>query len=170
MAVPTPDPGPLITGGAVRFLVDDHLRRLARWLCCAGFDAAWEPKIADRELYRRSYVEKRTILTMKKSLWAPRLMHLKTRDVKEQFRIVLKTFDLDPYELAFTRCVQCNVLLEEVSKEDVAGEVPEMAFERHDTFRRCPNCEQVFWRGTHTERTLRFFEEATGRERPERFA
>ncbi len=85
-----PDPGPLSTGGPVRFLVDDHLRRLARWLRCAGFDAAWEPSIADRELYRRSFVEKRTILTMKKSLWAPRLYRVRTHDVKEQFRDVVE--------------------------------------------------------------------------------
>jgi uncharacterized protein len=152
-----PDDGP------IRFLVDDHLRRLARWLRLAGFDAAWEPVIADRELYRRSYVEKRTILTMKKSLWAPRLHHIKTRSVKEQFRDVMETFGLDPYELAFSRCVACNVLLEDVPREEVVDLVPEKALARHDRFRHCPECKQVFWRGSHTNRTLRFFEEAMTR-------
>ncbi len=38
-----------------RFLVDDHLRRLSRWLRSAGLDAVWEREIADRELYRRSW-------------------------------------------------------------------------------------------------------------------
>ncbi len=156
-------------GGPIRFLVDDHLKRLARWLRSAGFDAAWEPVIADRELYRRSWVEKRTILTMKKSLWAPRLHHVKTYDVRAQFRDVIETFDLDPYECAFTRCVLCNVLHEEVRKEDVEDVVPERAYAQHQDFRRCPACQKVFWRGTHTERTLIFFEEATGRERPARF-
>ncbi len=155
--------------GPIRFLVDDHLRRLARWLRSAGLDAAWEAVIADRELYRRSWVEKRTILTMKKSMWAPRLHHVKTRDVPAQFRDVIETFDLDPFEFAFTRCVLCNVLHEEAPKEDVAADVPDRALERHDHFRRCPQCLKVFWRGSHTERTLKFFEEATGRSRPERF-
>ena len=164
----SPDPGGS-ESGTIRFLVDDHLKRLARWLRSAGFDAAWEPVIADRELYRRSWVEKRTILTMQKSLWAPRLHHVKTRDVREQFCDVIQTFDLDPYEFAFTRCVVCNVPHEEATKEDVAGDVPDRAFERQDHFRRCPQCSKVFWRGTHTERTLQFFEEATGRSRPARF-
>ena len=164
-----PDSGPLVTGGPVRFLVDDHLRRLARWLRSAGIDTAWEPEIADRELYRRSWVEKRTILTMKRSLWAPRLHRIRTQNVKGQFKDVMDTFDLDPFESAFTRCVVCNVPLEEAPKEDVADAVPEKAYARQQHFSRCPNCEKVFWRGSHTARTLRFFEEAMGRERPKRF-
>ncbi len=164
-----PDPGPLVTGGPIRFMVDDHLRRLARKLRSAGLDAAWEPEIADRELYRRSWLEKRTILTMKKSLWAPRLYLLRSQNVLAQFRGVMETFDLDPFAVPFTRCVLCNVLHEEVDREDVAATVPGNAYGLHLHFRRCPRCEKVFWRGSHTERTLRFFEEATGRERPERF-
>lgn len=164
-----PESGPLVTGGPLRFLVDDHLRRLARWMRSAGLDAEWEPSIPDRELYRRSYVEKRTILTMKKSLWAPRLHTIKSQNVKVQFRDVLETFSIDPFEQAFTRCVVCNVLHEPVPREDVVDVVPPNSFERQEHFRRCPKCEQVFWRGSHTERTLRFFEEVSGSPRPERF-
>jgi uncharacterized protein with PIN domain len=154
----------------IRFLVDDHLRRLARWLRSAGADAAWEAAIADRELYRRSWVEKRTILTMKKSLWAPRLLRIGSTAISEQFAQVVEACGLDPYERAFTRCVDCNVVTEDVPREAVEGEVPPKAYERHDSYRRCPACRKVFWRGVHTERTLAFFEAATGRPRPERFA
>lgn len=153
----------------IRFIVDDHLKRLARWLRSAGFDSAWQLDMPNRELYRRSWVEKRTILTMDKSLWAPRLHRLTSYDVAEQFRDVIGTFDLDPYEFAFTRCVVCNVPLEVAPKETVADVVPPKAYAHYDEYQRCPACERVFWRGTHTERTLRFFEEATGKPRPERF-
>jgi len=155
-----------MTEPPIRFLVDDHLRRLARWLRSAGFDAAWERDIPHRELYRRSWTEKRTILTMNRRLWAPRLHRLSSYDVREQFGEVMETFGLDPFESAFTRCVLCNVPLEPAEKESVADEVPPKAFARYDRYRRCPECGKVFWRGTHTERTLRFFEEATGRPRP----
>lgn len=153
----------------IRFLVDDHLKRLARWLRSAGIDAAFEIDIPNRELYRRSWVEKRTILTMDRKLWAPRLHRLVSYDVAEQFRDVMEKFGLDPYERAFTRCVVCNTPLERAAKEDVADAVPPKAYEHYDVYQRCPSCERVFWRGTHTERTLRFFENATGRPRPERF-
>jgi uncharacterized protein with PIN domain len=153
----------------IRFLVDDHLRRLARWLRSAGADAAWEASIPDRELYRRSWVEKRTILTMKKSLWAPRLLKIRSFEIAEQFAQVVLECGLDPYERAFTRCVDCNVLTADVPREAVAAEVPPKALARYDRFRRCPACRKVFWRGTHTERTLEFFESATGRPRPESF-
>jgi len=163
MTKETPEP-------PIRFLVDDHLRRLARWLRSAGFDAAWEVEIADRELYRRSWVEKRTILTMDKRLWAPRLHRLSSHDVHEQFQDVIETFELDPYEFAFVRCVVCNVPLERAAKDEVADRVPPKALARHDRYQHCPECDRVFWRGTHTARTLRFFQEATGIAIPERFS
>lgn len=153
----------------IRFLVDDHLRRLARWLCSAGLDAEWEEAIADRELYRRSWVEKRTILTMDRSLWAPRLYQVKSRKIGEQFRAVVTEFSIDPYEDAFTRCVLCNVLHQCVPKEEVADDVPPKAYARYDQYRRCPSCRRVFWRGGHTRWTLEFFENATGKNRPARF-
>ena len=162
----SPDPT-IADGGPIRFLVDDHLKRLARWLRSAGLDAVWEPEIANRELYRRSWVEKRTILTMDRSLWAPRLLQITSRDVREQFREVIEAFEIDPYASAFTRCVVCNVPLEPASKEDVEGDVPPKAYARFDRYRRCPSCRRVFWRGTHTDRTLRFFEEATGKAPPD---
>jgi uncharacterized protein with PIN domain len=154
----------------VRFLADDHVRRLARWLRSAGFDTFWEADIPNRELYRLSWVEKRSILTLDRKLWAPRLLRLSSRSVSAQFREVMEHFGLDPFEFAFTRCVVCNVPLERIAKEEVDAKIPYMAFDHHDTYKFCPSCERVFWRGTHTERTLRFFEEATGLIRPERFA
>ena len=121
------------------------------------------------ELYRRSWVEKRTILTMKQSLWAPRLVRIESTAILSQFAQVVAVFGLDPYERAFTRCVDCNVVTEDVPRGSVEGDVPPKAYARHDSYRRCPACRKVFWRGVHTERTLAFFESATGRPRPERF-
>lgn len=154
----------------IRFLVDDHLRRLSRWLRSAGFDSVFEDGITTRELYRRSWTEKRTILTMDKSMWAPRLHRLTSHDVPTQFRDVIETFTLDPYEFAFSRCVVCNVLLETVAKEDVAERVPPKAYARYDVYRHCPDCDRVFWRGTHTTRTLTFFFESTGIAVPDHFS
>ena len=55
-------------------------------------------------------------------------------------------------------------------KEEVADAVPDKAYAHYDRFRRCPSCEQVFWRGTHTTRTLTFFFESTGIPVPDRFS
>ena len=49
----------------------------------------------------------------------------------------------------FTRCTECNVGLEEVSSEEVKELVPPFVFQGHKKYRRCPNCQKVFWRGTH---------------------
>ena len=130
----------------------------------------FEDGITTRELYRRSWTEKRTILTMDKRMWAPRLHRLTSHHVPTQFRDVIETFDLDPYEFAFSRCVVCNVPLEQVEKESVADRVPPRAYAHYDVYRHCPECDRVFWRGTHTTRTLTFFFESTCRPVPDRFS
>ena len=106
---------------------------------------------------------------MKRSLWAPRLLQIESREIRAQFRQVVETFGIDPYANALSRCVVCNVPVDPVAKEEVRGEVPPKAWAHATRFRRCASCRRVFWRGTHTERTLRFFEEATGVPRPARF-
>lgn len=51
-------------GAQPRFFCDDHLRRLARWLRAAGYDAAWERAIDDRALLARCRDEDRVLLTL----------------------------------------------------------------------------------------------------------
>src|SRR5947208_540619 len=46
-----------------RFLADCNVGRLARWLRVLGYDAAYEPKIADSELVARALAEGRVLLT-----------------------------------------------------------------------------------------------------------
>jgi uncharacterized protein with PIN domain len=50
---------------------------------------------------------------------------------------------------AFGRCLDCNVPLENLSREAARPLVPFFVYQIHYEFRRCPKCRKVFWPGSH---------------------
>jgi hypothetical protein len=53
---------------------------------------------------------------------------------------------------SFSRCPVCNGALEVADREAVRAHVPAYVAETHRTFRRCPCCGRIYWRGTHWQR------------------
>lgn len=151
--------------GSNRFLCDDHLGRLARWLRACGFDCAWEGAIPDGELLRRGRREGRIVLTRDTALLrrgpGPHLA-IRSSDHLEQLREVVEAFGLDPLAATFTRCVACNGILVEVAPEAVRDAVPPRSRDAFDRFWRCAVCGRVLWRGSHVERTERRLREIFG--------
>jgi len=134
----------------VRFFCDDHLRRLARWLRAAGFDAEWERAVDDRELLDRARAEDRVLLTLDRALAAragDRGCLLPSHDPLEQLRYLVRRYHLDLLARAFTRCPVCNVALLEAVADEV--EVPPRVRESCERFWRCPRCGRAFWEGDH---------------------
>lgn len=145
-----------------RFLADAMLGALARWLRILGFDCAYEADIADEILVRRAVAERRAILTRDRALpdeWRVSGVHvLRSEDPRQQLREVVQRFALAPLAHPFTRCSRCNEALLEASLDEVAERVPAHVRATRRTYRRCPACERVYWRGTHTERMGRVVE------------
>ena len=54
----------------------------------------------------------------------------------------------------FTRCTRCNTVLVRVEKEKVMDRLEPMTRLYYDSFKACPSCGRVFWRGSHTGRIL----------------
>jgi uncharacterized protein with PIN domain len=52
---------------------------------------------------------------------------------------------------AFGRCLQCNVPLEQITREQARPSVPFFIYQIHHDFRGCPKCRKVFWPGNHVE-------------------
>jgi uncharacterized protein with PIN domain len=159
-------------GGAMRqepkFLADDMVGKLARWLRIIGLDVAAGGRVDDNDLVRRALEEDRILLTrhgrlldqitakdLKPRRGELKWIVLKSPQYLEQIEQVLQETgaQIDDQRL-FTRCLVCNSPLEPAAKEEVAGEVPEFTYSVQDTYVRCRNCNKVFWRGTHTERIL----------------
>ncbi len=52
---------------------------------------------------------------------------------------------------AYGRCLQCNVPLEKLTREQARPLVPFFIYQIHHDFRGCPKCRKVFWPGNHVE-------------------
>lgn len=147
-----------------RFIADAHFGRLARYLRMLGFDTLYENTLSDRELVRISTVEHRVLLTRDREL----LMHRElTRGVyvrgerpREQIDYVLERLDLRASCRAFTRCMRCNGVLQAVEPRVVLDRVPARVAERFHQFHLCPDCDRVYWQGSHYERMARLVESA----------
>jgi uncharacterized protein len=146
-----------------RLLADAMLGALARWLRALDLDVAYDPELDDPELVAKAVAEERTILTRDRRLTERRLArnHLLIRsdDVDEQVRQVLDELGLQPDPARFLgRCLRCNTPLETVDAEAARARVPPWVARTHDTFRACPACGRVYWRGSHVERMAKRIE------------
>jgi uncharacterized protein with PIN domain len=61
----------------------------------------------------------------------------------------------------FERCMNCNHLLEPAPKESVLGKLEPLTKKYYDEFKLCPNCDQVYWKGSHYERMVEVIENLT---------
>ena len=155
-------------GNEPRFLADDMVGKLTRWLRIIGLDVASAGRVDDNDLVRRALAEDRVLLTrharlldvitdkeLKPRRGEVKWIVLKNPNYLEQIDQVLGESGLGIDEARlFTRCLVCNSLLEPAAKEDVAGEVPEFTYAIQEEYARCRTCNKVFWRGTHTDRIL----------------
>ncbi|MEE4261199.1 MAG: Mut7-C RNAse domain-containing protein, partial [Desulfobacteraceae bacterium] len=62
----------------------------------------------------------------------------------------------------FSRCLHCNVPIVIVEKASIRGRVPDYIFEIHDRFQKCPECERIYWPGSHTRRSLEKIQQLLG--------
>ncbi|MGD0258492.1 MAG: Mut7-C RNAse domain-containing protein [Verrucomicrobiota bacterium] len=142
------------------FLCDAGLGGLARWLRAAGYEAAWQPDIADDELLRQARVIPATVLTTDGMLMERRLLRDRiipafwlppTLSIPEQLALVFREFGLT---LRGPRCMSCGGELRRVSKEALRERIPPRTYRWLDEFFACRRCDKLFWHGTHWHRIV----------------
>ena len=153
--------------GRPRFLCDAMLGSLARWLRFFGYDALFLlPGPADHELARRAKEEGRWLLTRDCELAAagPRSMMVRAQVLEDQLIEVFGRLGLRPAAtLENARCGECNGVLEDVTREEVAEAVPPHVLATAPRFRRCGGCGRVYWPGSHSEGILERMEQVVAR-------
>ena len=139
-----------------RFVVDVHLGTLARYLRLLGFDTVWRNDLADPEIIRCALGEGRIILTRDLGILKDgRVTHgywLRTTDPLRQVDEVMRAFDLGTQLAPYTRCMECNGILETLPRRQAATHVPLQVFLVYRDFKRCNDCGRVFWPGSHQRR------------------
>ncbi|MGE5379424.1 MAG: DUF5615 family PIN-like protein [Candidatus Saccharibacteria bacterium] len=134
-----------------KFLADEMLGSLARWLRIAGYDTVYAKDLSDSEVLALAKREGRFLLTRDIQL-AGRAgrdgLLIKSPVLDEQMEQVIAAFQLT-LEEQLTRCTVCNGPLRTVGPEAVADKVPERVREANAEFFVCQDCGQVYWKGSH---------------------
>jgi uncharacterized protein with PIN domain len=156
----------------VRFLVDAHLGRLARYLRLLGFDTLFYNDLGDQELVRRALAERRVLLTRDRALLMRRELthgcYVRQGPAREQLAALVERLDLYRQLRPFTRCMHCNGELAAVPKAEVAARLEPRTRRAFERFWRCLDCGRVYWRGSHWERMQALVERIRRRTGPSR--
>jgi len=141
----------------LRFLCDEMLRRLGRWLRASGYDTVIaEAGQADRQLVEQACREGRWLLTRDRKMaefkQARECVILMTgNDVPAQVDELGRIFSVDWLHAPFSRCLVCNAPLKDADPARLA-EVPEFSRESLDTLYECSGCHRLYWHGSHVRR------------------
>ena len=138
-----------------RWIADEMVGRLARYLRMVGCDTAYARGLSDDEIVRIAEAEERIVLTRDRRLAerAAGSLLLTSPALPDQWRAVRAAFPETPKDVRFERCTECNERLERVTSPP-AGMRPEgVPWDRVDAglaLYRCVGCGHYYWEGSHT--------------------
>ena len=139
------------------FAADRTLGKLAKWLRILGFDTLYEP---DLPAGCFSELEPdRVLLTRRATLRQIRTENpyiiIRSDRYWDQLVEVVKAAGITPESIRpFSRCIPCNATILPADKAELQGKVPDYVRETHQVFRICPECQRIYWAGTHIERSM----------------
>lgn len=139
-----------------RFILDNHLGRLAVYLRMLGFDALYRNDFQDDELASLCSREDRILLTRDKRLLmrnqVTRGYWLRSKIPRRQLEEVVRRYRLGGAIRPFQRCMRCNEPLVPVNKAVVLDRLEPLTRRYFNEFHLCPACDKVYWKGSHYER------------------
>ncbi len=141
----------------IKFIVDNNVGKLAKWLRIMGYDALLFTEEDDGKMVKLALAQNRIILTKDTQIMRRRLVTsgrlkailIEDDDSKTQLQQVVEDLDLDYQFRPFSVCLECNQNLVERDKEEVRDLVPPYVFETQSLYMECPSCHRIYWRGTH---------------------
>lgn len=144
----------------IKFILDVHLGKLAKYLRMCGFDTVYQNDYNDKKIIEISLEENRIILTRDIGLLKVKSVSngyfIRDQNSKAQLTEVLKHFDLYQAINPFSRCIKCNGKLERIEKEKIIQQLEPLTQKYFNTFFRCTHCQSIFWEGSHFDRMSSF--------------
>ena len=136
-----------------RFLLDNHLGRLAAQLRMLGFDCLYRNDYEDSDMAGLLIKDPRILLTRDRRLLMRKTIQsgycVRSLDPDKQILELVDRFDLARWARPFRRCIHCNTLLEAVDKFDIFDRLEPKTKLYYNEFSLCPNCSKIFWKGSH---------------------
>ena len=144
----------------MKFLCDQMLGTLAKWMRIFGFDTLYaNGEIDDKELINICIKENCILITRDKILLQiARRENIKTIDINsididEQIKKVISDREID-LKKVLSRCILCNTIVDEIKKDQVKGRVPEKVYDNNEKFWLCKKCDKIYWKGSHYENMI----------------
>ena len=143
-----------------KFIADVHLGSLAKYLRMLGFDVLYKSSFSNEVIIKMSLTENRTILTQSRELLKNnRITHgywIRNDEVEDQVKDVILRFDLKNNIREFSRCLECNNILEPIEKEKIGERIPPKVKQWQNEFWYCKHCDMIYWKGTHYKKMFEF--------------
>jgi uncharacterized protein with PIN domain len=157
-------------GGALSFIADVNVGKLAKWLRILGYDVLFINPIDDALLVQIGMRDGRIVLTKDTHIaerrvatsGQVRVVEVKGVRVWDQIRFLADKLGLRYTLNLLSRCIECNVPLESVDRTEVKGLVPPYVYGAHEQYMVCPHCGKIYWPGTHWQRMRDVAEEVLG--------
>jgi uncharacterized protein with PIN domain len=140
------------------FAAEKPLGKLAKWLRLLGFDTIYASEVSG-EAFIELLKKPRILLTRTQRVQEQNASHplifIKSDHLNEQLKQVLQEVGLTRAHIRpFSRCLQCNVPIVATEKDSLWGRVPDYIYETQGHFHVCPECQRIYWPGSHTKRSM----------------
>jgi uncharacterized protein with PIN domain len=132
----------------VKFVVDNMLGKLARYLRILGYDAIYPPQRAPDSRLQLDLPDR--ILLTRNSRYPEQhpnqqVIFIPAENIKEQLSFLINELSLEiKPEKLFSRCLSCNVLVDPIPKTEALGQVPDKSYNFYPNFSHCPQCGKIY--------------------------
>ncbi len=136
-----------------RFMLDEHLGKLARELRMCGIDSLLFSGKSDREFSKQVIRLKRVTLTrdvellkraiIKRGYW------IRNDDPEKQLVEVIRRFELADSIKPFFRCLDCNGVIIKTNSKKIKDQVPPRSRKWVNEYFQCKSCGKIYWKGSH---------------------
>lgn len=151
-----------------KFLVDEMLGSLVRWLRILGFDAVYAQDLVQsnnspsgnldslllKQTNDRILLTKDTQLAQRAKQKGIKVLLLKSNKLEENLIQLVDQLDLCiNISQTSQRCPACNSQLERINKKKIKEKIPPGVRRSRKKFWICTrsSCEKIFWKGSHWE-------------------
>jgi len=150
-----------------RLFCDIMLGRLARELRMRGIDVEYRRGVGGMRAYQTARHHGRMFLTRSGRLRElEAVFFIESNDPAEQLARVCEKFGLEPGPAVkaekaeqpekprdqLNRCLECNVVVEKITRDQARPSIPFFIYQIHSEFTRCPKCKKVYWPGSHAQK------------------